>query len=156
MITINIVCVGNLKEKYWEDAIAEYQKRLSAFAKVNIVEVKESDYGTSDKQILIAKTEEADRLKKYLSGYVVALEIGGKNFDSVQFAEHIQNLMTNGNSTITFIIGGSHGLDKILSDSTNEKLSFSKFTFPHQLMRVILLEQVYRAFTILNGKTYHK
>lgn len=156
MITINIVCVGNLKEKYWKDAIAEYQKRLSAFAKVNIVEVKESDYGTSDKQILIAKTEEADRLKKYLSGYVVSLEIGGKNFDSVQFAEHIQNLMTNGNSTITFMIGGSHGIDKILSDSANEKLSFSKFTFPHQLMRVILLEQVYRAFTILNGKTYHK
>lgn len=156
MITINIVCVGNLKEKYWKDAIAEYQKRLSAFAKVNIVEVKESDYGTSDKQILIAKTEEAERLKKYLSGHVVALEIGGKNFDSVQFAEHIQSLMTNGNSTITFMIGGSHGIDKILSDSANEKLSFSKFTFPHQLMRVILLEQVYRAFTILNGKTYHK
>lgn len=156
MITINIVCVGNLKEKYWKDAIAEYQKRLSAFAKVNIVEVKESDYGTSDKQILMAKTEEAERLKKYLSGHVVALEIGGKNFDSVQFAEHIQSLMTNGNSIITFMIGGSHGLDKILSDSANEKLSFSKFTFPHQLMRVILLEQVYRAFTILNGKTYHK
>lgn len=156
MITINIACVGNLKEKYWKDAIDEYQKRLSAFAKINIFEVKESDYGTSKKQILIAKAEEAERLKKYTLGYVVALEIDGKTFDSVQFAEHVQNLMINGNSTITFLIGGSHGLDKTLSDSANEKLSFSKFTFPHQLMRVILIEQIYRAFTILNNKTYHK
>jgi 23S rRNA (pseudouridine1915-N3)-methyltransferase len=156
MIGINIVCVGNLKEKYWVDAIKEYEKRLGAFAKVNIVEVKESEYGTSEKEILDAKKSEAERLSKHKKGYCVALEIGGKNFDSEQFASHIESLATTGNSTISFFIGGSFGLDKNFSDDCNEKLSFSKFTFPHQLMRVILLEQIYRAFTIINGKTYHK
>ena len=156
MITINIACVGNLKEKFWKEAVEEYLKRISAFAKINIFEVKESDYSTSEKQVLSAKKEEADRLKKYISGHCIALEIGGREYDSVKFAEHIQNLMNIGSSTITFVIGGSHGIDKMLSDSADEKLSFSKFTFPHQLMRVVLLEQVYRAFTILNGKTYHK
>ena len=156
MITINIVCVGNLKEKYWIDAIEEYKKRITPFAKLNIFEVKESAYGISEKDILIAKKEEAERIKKYLQGYVIALEIDGKNFDSESFANQIQKLMIQGNSTLTFIIGGSYGIDKELSNSADLKLSFSKFTFPHQLMRVILMEQIYRAFTILNGKTYHK
>lgn len=154
MITINILCVGNLKEKFWKDAIAEYQKRISAYAKLNIIEVKESTYDLN--QIDKAKRDEAERLKKCLDGHLVALEIGGKSFTSEQFAQHIQALQTNGISTITFLIGGSYGIDKSLSDSCNEKLSFSSFTFPHQLMRVILTEQIYRAFTILNGKTYHK
>ena len=156
MITINIACVGNLKEKYWKDAIAEYQKRISAFAKINIFEVKESNYGTSEKQILLAKKEEAERLSKYKVGHTIALEIDGKSYSSETFAKNISDLMLQGSSTITFFIGGSFGLDKEFSSSLDEKLSFSKFTFPHQLMRVILLEQVYRAFTILNGKTYHK
>lgn len=156
MININIVCVGNLKENYWQDAIKEYQKRISAFAKINVVEVKESTYGTSDKEILIAKSAEAKRLESYKKGYCIALEVGGKSFDSIGFANHISDIATKGNSSITFFIGGSHGLDKDFSDSTDEKLSFSKFTFPHQMMRVILLEQIYRAFTILNNKTYHK
>ncbi len=156
MITINIVCVGNLKEKYWKDAIEEYKKRITPFAKLNIFEVKESEYGTSEKAILQAKKEEAERLKKYLQGYIIALEIQGKNFDSEGLAKEIKSLMTNGNSTISFLIGGSFGLDKELSDNSNLKLSFSEFTFPHQLMRVILVEQIYRSFTILNGKTYHK
>ena len=156
MVEINIVSVGNLKEKYWKDAIAEYQKRLSAFAKVNIIEVKESVYGDSVAEIEKAKREEAERLSKYRQGHTIALEIDGKNFSSEDFAGHLKNLMTNGSSTITFFIGGSFGLDKDFSNSLDEKLSFSKFTFPHQLMRVILLEQVYRAFTIINNKTYHK
>lgn len=156
MISISIVCVGNLKEKYWKDAISEYQKRISAFANLNIVEVKESVYGTSEKEILLAKKEEAERLEKYKSGHCIALEIKGKTFDSEGFAKHIDALMTNGNSQITFFIGGSYGLDKNFSDGLNEKLSFSEFTFPHQLMRVILTEQIYRAFTIMNNKTYHK
>ena len=156
MISINIVCVGNLKEKYWKDAISEYQKRISAFANLNIVEVKESIYGASEKEILLAKKEEAEKLEKYKNGYCVALEIKGKTFDSEGFAKHISSLMISGNSQITFFIGGSYGLDKNFSDSVNEKLSFSEFTFPHQLMRVILTEQIYRAFTIINNKTYHK
>ena len=153
---INIVCVGSLKEKFWKDAIDEYKKRLSAFAKVNVYEVKESVYGTSDAEILKAKKEEAERLLKYKQGHTIALEIDGKSFSSEEYANHVSGLMTNGNSTLTFFIGGSFGLDRDFSNSLNEKLSFSKFTFPHQLMRVILLEQIYRVFTIINNKTYHK
>ncbi len=156
MITINIVCVGNLKENYLKDAVKEYQKRICAFAKINVFEVKESDYGTSEKQIELAKKEEASKLIKYTQGYTIALEIKGKTFTSEEFAENISNLMINGISQISFFIGGSYGLDADFSSSLNQKISFSALTFPHQLMRVILLEQVYRAFTILNGKTYHK
>ena len=156
MITINIVCVGNLKEKYWKEAISEYQKRISAFARINIIEVKESIYGTSENEILLAKKEEAEKLLKHKQGYCLALEIDGKEYDSESFAGHISKLMTLGNSTISFFIGGSFGLDKSFSNSLDERLSFSNFTFPHQLMRVILAEQIYRAFTILSGKTYHK
>ena len=147
MLTINIVCVGNLKEN---------EKRISAFAKINVIEVKESEYGTSEKQIELAKKEEATKLSKYAQGYTVALEIKGKTLTSEKFAENISNLMINGNSQISFFIGGSFGLDADFSNSLNQKISFSALTFPHQLMRVILLEQIYRAFTILNGKTYHK
>ena len=156
MININLVCVGNLKEKFWCHAIDEYKKRISAFANISIFEVKESTYGSSDAEIKKAKQEEAKRLAKYCSGYNIALEINGKMFDSESFAKHISSLATNGNSTISFFIGGSYGIDKEFSDSLNEKLSFSSFTFPHQLMRVILSEQIYRAFTIINNKTYHK
>ncbi len=156
MITINIVAVGNLKEDYWKKAIAEYQKRISPFAKINLIEVKESDYGSSEKQIELAKKEEGERIKKYLSGFVFALEIEGTQFDSIGFAKELDKLCLQGNSTFTFIIGGSFGIDKEVSNMANKKLSFSKFTFPHQLMRVILIEQIYRVFTILNGKTYHK
>ena len=156
MIGINIVCVGNLKEKFWCQAIDEYKKRISTFANISIFEVKESNYGTSEAEIKRAKQEEAKRLEKYCVGYKIALEINGKSFDSENFAKHISNLATNGNSTITFFIGGSFGLDKEFSDSMDEKLSFSSFTFPHQLMRVILAEQIYRAFKILKGEKYHK
>lgn len=156
MINLNIVCVGNLKEKYWIDAAKEYQKRISAFAKINIIEVKESIYGSSEKEILIAKQQEDKKLEAYKKGYCIALEVGGKSYDSESFASHIKDLAIKGNSNITFFIGGSYGLDKQFSESLDEKLSFSKFTFPHQMIRVILLEQIYRAFTILNNKTYHK
>ena len=156
MITINVVCVGSLKEKFWKDAISEYSKRISAFAKLNVVEIKESIYGTSSKEIELAKKDEAERLKKYVVGKTVALEIKGKVFDSESYAGHINQLASSGTSTITYFIGGSFGLDKDFSNSLDEKLSFSSFTFPHQLMRVVLLEQIYRCFTIINGKTYHK
>lgn len=156
MITINIVCVGTIKEKFWREAIDEYKKRISAFAKLNIVEVKEGDYGVREQDVLIAKASEAKRLQQHTKGYSVALEIDGKAYDSQNFARHLQDLMNAGNSAITFVIGGSCGIDSAFSKSLNEQLSFSSFTFPHQLMRVVLLEQIYRAFTILNGKTYHK
>lgn len=156
MITINVVAVGNLKEKFWEDAVKEYTKRIGAYAKINIVEIKESVYGNSAKEIEIAKQKEAEKLKKYMQGYCVALEVKGETYTSEGFAEHIENLSNKGVSTINFFIGGSYGLDQTFSKQLNENMSFSKFTFPHQLMRVILLEQIYRAFTIINNKTYHK
>lgn len=156
MISINIVCVGNLKEKFWSQATEEYKKRLSLFAKLNIIEVKESDYGSSAKEILLAKKQEAERLEKYKKGYCIALEIKGEKFDSEQFALNIKNIADKGNSTISYFIGGSYGLDAEFSNSLNQKISFSNLTFPHQLMRVIVMEQIYRAFTILNNKTYHK
>ena len=156
MININVVCVGNLKEDYWQQAVKEYQKRISAFAKISVVEVKESVYGNSEKDILLAKSLEAKKLEAYKKGYCVALEVNAKNYDSPSFAQHLKDLANKGNSTITFFIGGSYGLDKTFSSGTDEQISFSKFTFPHQMMRVILIEQIYRAFTILNNKTYHK
>lgn len=154
---INIVCVGNLKETFFVNAVKEYQKRITAFSNINIIEVKESNLGKdSEGEILINKQKEALELEKYKSGYTIALEIDGKSFSSTELATKIQNIMINGNSKITFFIGGSNGLDKKFSDSLDFKLSFSKLTFPHQLMRVILLEQIYRSFTIINHKTYHK
>ena len=116
MLTINIVCVGNLKENFWKEAVKEYEKRISAFAKINVIEVKESEYGTSEKQIELAKKEEATKLSKYAQGYTVALEIKGKTLTSEQFAENISNLMINGNSQISFFIGGSFGLDADFSN----------------------------------------
>lgn len=156
MIELNIVCVGDLKERYLIDGVNEYKKRLSAFANVNITEVKESNLGLRESDILSNKKNEAILLNKHKKGYLFALEIDGKSFNSTNFAKYLQNLMTNGVSSFSFFVGGSNGLDVNFSNACNEKLSFSKFTFPHKLMRVILLEQLYRAFTIINNKTYHK
>ena len=156
MITINVVCVGNLKEKFWKDAIQEYSKRISAFAKINVIEVKEAVYGTAESEILKAKQEEAKRLEKFKSAFNIALEVNGESFSSEAFADKLNCLMLQGVSSISFFIGGSFGLDATFSKSLNMQLSFSSFTYPHQLMRVILLEQIYRCFTIIAGKTYHK
>lgn len=157
MINIRIVCVGNIKEKFYTDAVKEYEKRLSSFCKLEIIELKEYKLLKENaEEISKAKEFEAKEILPQLKGYTVALEIKGKNYSSTEFANFIQNKSIEGNSKITFIIGGSHGLDASVSSLCKEKLSFSAFTFPHQLMRVILLEQVYRAFTILTNKSYHK
>lgn len=157
MISLQIICVGNIKEKFYTDAINEYKKRLGAFCKIEIVEVKEFKLmKENDSEILEAKNFEAKEIIKKLKGYNIALCIDGKNYSSENFAKHINNLALNGNSQINFIIGGSHGLNDEVINMCQEKLSFSSFTFPHQLMRVILLEQIYRAFTIINNKNYHK
>ena len=156
MMEINVVCVGSLKEDYWKDAIKEYQKRIGAFAKINIVEVNEAKYLSSQAEMLHAKKEEAEQLKRYKKGYAFALEVKGKNYSSEDFAQKIKSLLNNGTSTLSFFIGGSVGLDADFSNSCNEKISFSSFTFPHQLMRVILMEQIYRSCMINANKTYHK
>lgn len=144
MIGINIVCVGNLKEKYWTEAVNEYSKRLSRFCKLSIYEIDESE-----------PAKEMNGILKRCSGMKIALCIEGKEMSSEKLAESMRKAEMN-YSSITFIIGSSTGLDERVKDAADLKLSFSPMTFPHQMMRVILLEQIYRAFTINNNIKYHK
>ena len=148
---INIICVGKVKEKYFTDAINEYSKRLSKYTKINIIELP--DYDGDIKTVL--KKESESILKHIDKSYVVTLEIDGNMLSSEELSKKIDNIML-ANSNITFIIGGSYGLDEEVKKISNYKLSFSKLTFPHQLFRVILLEQIYRSFKILNNESYHK
>ena len=157
---ITIITVGKLKEKYWKLAVDEYVKRLGRYAKMEIIEVadeKDKD-NMSEKDIEIVKKKEAERIltKVKDDSYVYTLEILGKQLDSVGLSGHIRERMNTGKSHITFIIGGSNGLHESISQRANYKLSFSKMTFPHQMMKVILLEQVYRAYRIMNNESYHK
>lgn len=157
MMTINLVCVGTLKEQYLKQGVAEYVKRLQKFCKLNILEVAEENLGTNptDGTISKQKLKEAERLEKHLSGFVVLLDVNGKTFSSEEFAVKLNALSSNF-STITFIIGGSFGVGESIKQKANLNLSFSSFTLPHQLMRLVFLEQLYRAFTISSGITYHK
>jgi len=155
MQKINIVAVGNLKEKYWQDAVKEYLKRLSRFADVQIVEVPEFS-GASKASIEQIKNFECKELEKKLNGYVVCLDKSGKEQSSENFAEFLNDTFSKGAKSLTFVIGGSNGLTEDLLKKADYKLSFGKVTYPHQLMRVILLEQIYRAETILNNIAYHK
>ncbi|TCP52554.1 23S rRNA (pseudouridine1915-N3)-methyltransferase [Tumebacillus sp. BK434] len=157
---INLLAVGKLKEKYWTGAVDEYAKRLSSYCKVNIVEVPDEPTpdNASAAQEEVIKKKEADKLLAKVGerDYVIALAIQGKSVTSEEFAEHLDKMATQGYSTFTFVIGGSLGLHEDVLKRANYKLSFSKFTFPHQMVRVILLEQVYRAFRIQRGEPYHK
>ena len=171
---IKIICVGKLKEKYWTDAVSEYMKRLSSYVDMEVVELKEykqrGEGAAAEEQV---KTEEGLKILEAIdksagsSGgkmgaggkaapYVITLEVKGKKLSSEELAEKINALTIEGKSEIIFVIGGSLGLSKEVSDKADLKLSFSDMTFPHQLMRVILLEQIYRAFKINRGETYHK
>lgn len=157
---ITIIVVGKLKEKYWKQAIAEYEKRLSAYTKVEIIEVpdEKAPENMSDKEIEQVKEKEGQRIltKVKPQSTVITLEIQGKMLSSEALAKEIDQRMTQGASDFTFIIGGSNGLHQDVMNRSNIALSFSKMTFPHQMMRVVLLEQVYRAFKINRGETYHK
>ena len=156
MIKINLICVGDIKEKYLRDAIAEYSKRISRFADLKIVEVKEHIApSTNQTDINIALKKDADEISKHMKGYCFCLDINKKMYSSEEFAKKIDKTTLN-NSEISFIIGASNGIDENLKSLCKEKISFSSMTFPHQLMRVIFLEQLYRAFTILNNIAYHK
>lgn len=157
---ITVVCVGKIKEKFFTMAIDEYRKRLGRYCKLEIIEVadeKTPDNASENMEDKIKETE-AERILKNIreDSYVITLEINGKMKDSVELSGDMQKLFVNGVSNIVFVIGGSLGLHKLVSVRADEKLSFSKMTFPHQLMRVILLEQIYRAFRIMNGEPYHK
>lgn len=157
---ITIVTVGKIKEKYLRDAIGEYSKRLSKYCKLEIVEVadEKTPDNASETMEKIIRDKEAERILKYVreDAYVVTLEIGGKMLDSVEFSRKLENLGIQGKSHILFIIGGSIGLGEAVLKRSDFALSFSKMTFPHQLMRVILLEQIYRGYRIMAGEPYHK
>ena len=157
---ITLITVGKIKEKYLKDAIAEYSKRLSKYCKLEIVEVadeKTPDQASEnvDRQI---RQKEGERILRYVKddAYVFTLEIGGTMLDSVAFAKKMETLGIQGKSHLIFIIGGSIGLGEEVLRRSDYALSFSKMTFPHQLMRVILLEQVYRGYRIIEGAPYHK
>ena len=150
---IKIITVGSIKEKYLKDAIEEYQKRLKKYTDLEIVEIK-------DEGLLPAKQameKEAEKINKHINEkeYIITLEIEGKELTSEEISKKIEDIMII-NSNITFIIGGSYGIDKSIKDKAKYHLSFSKMTFPHQLFRVLLLEQIYRAFKIMNNESYHK
>ena len=157
---ISVIAVGKIKEKYLKDAVTEYSKKLSRYCKLEIIEAadeKTPDHASVAVEDAI-RAKEGERLLKHIRDdmYVITLEIGGKMLTSEEFAEKIETLGVQGKSSIAFVIGGSIGLGKEVLKRSDFALSFSKMTFPHQLMRVVLLEQVYRGYRIVNGEPYHK
>lgn len=149
-MNIKVVCIGKLKEKYWTLAIEEYSKRLKSYCKLDIVELKESprDDINAEGEAILAKIDKSE--------YVITLEIKGKSLTSEKLAKKIEDLAIEGKSDVTFVIGGSEGLSQEVMDRSNFALSFSAMTFPHQMIRVFLLEQIYRSFKIIKHEPYHK
>ena len=157
---ITILTVGKIKEKYLKDAIDEYSKRLSKYCKLEVIEVSDEKTPDNASEVVedMIRAKEAERLLKHIKddAFVITLEINGKQLSSEELADKIEKLGVQGVSHIIFIIGGSIGLGNEVLNRSNFALSFSKMTFPHQLMRVILLEQIYRSYRIINGEPYHK
>lgn len=147
---IKIICIGKIKEKFLKDGINEYLKRISKYSKLEIIELEDESVGN-----ILEK--EKDKILKYITGkeYIITLEIDGNNISSTELSKKIEEVLIR-NSNITFIIGGSYGLHDDIKKISNYKLSFSKLTFPHQLFRMLLLEQIYRSFKITNNESYHK
>ena len=143
---IKIICIGKIKEEFYKRAIEEYKKRLSKYTKLEIIELLDSNI-KNEKELILKNINPKD--------YNILLDINGSEYSSLTFSKHLDELFI-GNSTITFIIGGSDGVDDSVKNSVNELISFSKLTFPHQLFRIILLEQIYRSYKIINNETYHK
>ena len=152
MITIKIVCVGNLKEKFWKEACEEYKKRLQKHCNLKIIEVDEKNIYQLPEKIVESEGKE---ILANIGKYTILLDIKGKTLSSEEFASHLQEL-ANETSEVNFIIGGSYGVSDEVKNAVNEKISFGKITYPHNLARVILLEQLYRAFMINSGSKYHK
>lgn len=159
MLTIDIICVGKLKEKYLKEAIAEYEKRLSRYCKIHILELPDEKIPEKLNTSLIneIKEKECNSILSHIKkdSYIICLDLKGKEFSSEEFSKQIENLSMQ-TSHITFIIGGSLGLTDTLLKNANLKICFSKMTFPHQLIRIFLVEQIFRAFKIANGETYHR
>ena len=159
-MNVKILCVGKIKEKFYRDAISEYSKRLSKYCSLEVIEVSDekTNENSSETEIALVKAKEGERILKHIKDkdFVIALAILGKQLDSVAFSKYIENLGISGRSSITFIIGGSLGLSDEVMKRSDFQISFSDMTFPHQLMRVILLEQIYRGMRIMNNEPYHK
>lgn len=159
MLLINIVCVGKVKEDYLKSAILEYSKRLSKYCNLNFIEISDEKLPSklNDSIINDIKNKECFRILEHVKkdSYVISLDLAGREFSSVDFSKKIDDISLNFNSSITFIIGGTLGLTNDVLNISNEKLCFSKMTFPHQLIRVFLLEQLFRAFKISKNETYH-
>ena len=159
-MNIKIITVGKLKEKYLKEGIAEYTKRLGSYCKLQIIEVgdEKAPENLSDKEMEMIKDKEGEKILAKIpeQSYVFAMAIQGKQYDSVEFANEIDKLGTSGKSDIVFIIGGSLGLSQAVLSRASRHISFGKLTYPHQLMRLVLVEQIYRAFRIIHGHAYHK
>ena len=156
---IKIYCIGKIKEQYLKDGINEYVKRISAYSNIEIIEVNDSKVkdNPNDSDIAKAKNEEGERVLKLLKNdYLIGLDLNKKEQTSEEFAEFLQSKLVEGGSNVSFVIGGSYGLSDDLKKRCNTSISLSKLTFLHQMTRLILLEQIYRAFKILNNETYHK
>lgn len=159
-MNITILTVGKIKEKFFRQAIDEYAKRLSGYAKVEQIEVKDekepNNASPKDLELIKEKEGQAILAKIKPQQYVITLEVNGEALTSVGLSQKIETLMNRGSSDIVFVIGGSNGLGQAVKQRSNYELSFSNMTYPHQLMKVILLEQIYRAFKIMKGEAYHK
>ena len=156
---VTLICVGKVKEKFYRDAIKEYEKRLGAYIKLNTIEISDEKVKVeNDSEIALAMEKEGNNILSKIKDnqYVITLEILGKNLSSEEFASKIDNLMLTGKSDVALVIGGSCGLSDSVKKRSDFALSFSRMTFPHQMMRVVLLEQVYRAYRIIIGASYHK
>ena len=150
---IKIICVGCLKEKYLIEASNEYIKRLKKYTSIEVMEIE--DFKIDDEKIALEKETSLIEKKLNPKDYLIVLDIDGKEYTSLDFSRELNRIMIN-NSNITFLIGSSHGVSEKIKEKANMRLSFSKMTFPHQLFRVVLLEQIYRCFKILNNERYHK
>lgn len=157
MIKIKLICVGKIKENYFVDAVKEYEKRLSRFCQFQIKEIKEENFNDNPTQSQIKSIikKEGENILREIKGEAVLLDIQGKEYSSVEFANFLKSNIDKG-AEITFIIGGSYGVSEEVKKMATNRISFSKMTFPHTMFRVMLLEQTYRAFTIINGAKYHK
>ena len=157
MVKVNIVAVGKVKEKYFSDGINEYKKRISKYADFNIIEVAEENFTKVDDALIgVIKERECERILPHLKGVIFALAIEGKKYSSQSFAKQIKSLIDGGAGVITFVIGGSYGLSEKVKQKATGLISFSDMTFPHTLFRLMLSEQIYRAFSINAGSGYHK
>ena len=160
MVSINVICVGKLKEKYLKDAVLEYSKRLSKYCNLNIIEISDEKLPNKINNSIIDEIKEKE-CRKILNNikkdsYIISLDLKGKEYSSEEFSTKIQDITIKGFSSITFIIGGTLGITNEILNKSNELICFSKMTFPHQLIRVFLLEQIFRGFKIAHNETYHR